>query len=223
MRVLAGILAYQLDSETLRSIHTQEWDDAWDILTLWGGDMQPGEDRFQAVTRKYQRLQRTFLAGPWDALLTVEQDMYLPPNALRRLTRLARDGADISYGLYVWRYQEQHWWNAHPKIAADDAGVPWFWSMTQYPAEARRLWGRPVEIQGLGLGCTLITKRALTHLGFRQSRADHCCDTTLALDAIQEGLIQVADLGVVCGHKIDAEHVIYPDPEQDTLYRIDTI
>jgi hypothetical protein len=52
-------------------------------------------------------------------------------------------------------------------------------------------------------------------------REDHCCDTTLALDAQGEGLVQIADLGVVCGHRLDSERVIWPDPATETLYRIE--
>ena len=224
MRILIGILAYQLDSETLRGVHMQDWDDpdGYDVMCSWGADMRPDEDRFQAVTRKYQALQRAFLSGPWDCLLTVEQDMRIPTDTLQRLTRLVNDGADIAYGLYVWRYREQHWWNAHPKIEEDAGGVPWFWSLTQYQSEARRLWGQPVQVAGLGLGCTLLTRHTMTKLGFRQGRSDHCCDTTLALDACKEGLIQIADLGCVCGHKVESGSVIYPDPTTETLYRIDS-
>ena len=190
---------------------------------MWGMDIKPGEDRFRAVTRKYQALQRIFLSGPWDVLLTCEQDMLLPPDALQRLSRLVKDGADIAYGLYVWRYTEQFWWSAHPRIETDAAGVPWFWSLTQYPEEARALWGQPIVVAGLGLGCTLLTRHALTRLSFRQARADHCCDTTLALDAQSEGLIQICDTGAVCGHMLDETRTIYPDPYTTTLYRIEEV
>jgi hypothetical protein len=120
MRALIGVLAYQLNSETIRRLHVQEGGDAdgYDMLSVWGMDIRPGENRFHAVTRKYQHLQRLFLSGPWDVLLTVEQDMLIPPDALRRLAALISDGADIAYGLYVWRYEEQHWWSAHPKMVA---------------------------------------------------------------------------------------------------------
>ncbi len=223
MKILVGVLAHHIHHDTMRRIHTQRWgdQDGFDILTSWGNDMRAGEvNRFAAITRKYQALQRAFLSGPWDVLLTVEQDMVLPDDALERLSALIRDGADIAYGLYVWRYENQHWWNAHPKIEEDKEGVPWFWSLTQYPDEARRLWGQPVQVQGLGLGCTMISRFALNRLQFRQGREDHCCDTTLALDAQSDGLIQVADLGVVCGHRLDTGGIIWPDPETATLYTI---
>ncbi len=225
MRVLIGVLAHRLQSEVVRRVHSQVWGahDGYDVLTCWGNDIRSDEDRFQAVTRKYQALQRMFLSGPWDALMTVEQDMLLPPDALQRLARLAHDGADVAYGLYVWRYEEQHWWNAHPKIEADSAGVPWFWSLTAYPDDARRVWGDPVVVQGLGLGCTLLSRHALTRVAFRQTRPDHCCDTALAFDAQAEGLTQVCDTGAVCGHRMDSGRVIWPDPTTDTLYRIEEI
>jgi len=223
MKPLIGVLAHHLNSETVRRVYTQEWqdDDGFDVLTCWGADMRPGENRFHAVTRKYQALRQIFLAGPWDRLLTVENDMLIPPDALASLSRLLDDGADVAYGLYVWRYQEQHWWNAHPQIANDAAGVPWFWSLTQYPDDARRLWGQPLLVAGLGFGCTLFSRAALSTIPFRMNRNDHCCDTTFALDAQQAGLIQVADLGVVCGHRIDQAQTIWPDINQPNLYRID--
>ncbi len=223
MKILVGILAHQLRYDTIGGVYTQAWndDDGFDVLTAWGADMRPGENRFNAVTRKYQALQRVFLSGPWSMLLCVEQDMLLPPDAMTKLAELLADGADIAYGLYVWRYAEQHWWNAHPKIEEDRDGVPWFWSMTQYEEEARKHWGHPIQVAGLGLGCTMLSRQTMTRLQFRQGREDHCCDTTLAIDAQREGLIQIADLGVVCGHRIDAQHIIWPDPTKEELYRID--
>jgi len=228
MRILVGLLAHQLNSETLRRVHTLAWDDpdGYDVLTCWGQDIRPDETRFQAVTRKYQHLQRTFLAGPYDALLTVEQDMLLPEDALLRLARLVRDGAGVAYGLYVWRYEELHWWNAHPALVLegldeDGAGVHKFASMTHFPAEARRLWGQPVEVAGLGLGCTLLPRPTLARLAFRQIVPNHSCDTALALDAQREGLIQVCDTAVVCGHRIGDGRVVWPDPEAPELYRIE--
>jgi len=207
----------------MRRIYTQQWGDSdgYDVLVMWGNDIKPGEDRFQAVTRKYQALQRIFLSGPWSSLLCVEQDMLLPPDALQRLAQLVADGADIAYSLYVWRYQDLHWWSAHPRITVDDAGVPWFYSMTHLPEQARARWGEPIIVDGLGLGCTLISRQTLVRLPFRQSNAEHCCDTALALDAKAEGLIQICDTGAVCGHRLDATRVIWPDPTTPTLYRIE--
>jgi len=222
MRILVGMLAHQLHSEVVRRVHSQQWGghDGYDVLTMWGGDIRPDEDRFQAVTRKYQDLQRMFLAGHWDALLTVEQDMLIPPDALVRLAQLVEDGADIAYALYVWRYDAQHWWSAHPHIEADADGKPWFSSLCHFPDQARAHWGQPVIVDGLGFGCTLITRQVLTRLPFRQSHGDHCHDTALALDAKAEGFIQICDTGAVCGHMLDATRVIWPDPTSDTLYTI---
>jgi hypothetical protein len=222
MRILVGMLAHQLNSEVVRRVHCQTWDDddGYDVLTSWGQDIRPGESRFAAVTRKYQELQRKFLSGPWDCLLTVEQDMLIPPDALERLSRLVSDGADVAYSLYVWRYKEQHWWSAHPRLRVDE-GVPYFWSLTHQPEEARRLWGQVVLVEGLGFGCTLISRHALVRLPFRQANEHHSQDTAFALDCRAEGLIQVADLGCVCGHRMEDGQVVWPDPEAPDLYRIE--
>lgn len=225
MRVLVGILAHQLHSEVVRRVHSLDWPDpsgGYDVLTMWGQNMQDGETRFAAITRKYAQLQRTFLSGPWDALLCVEQDMLLPVNTLVNLSQLVCDGADVAYGLYVWRYETQHWWSAYPKLTlSDEDGAPRFWSLTHQPEEARRLWGRPVLVQGLGLGCTLIPRTTLTRIPFRQIHAEHSCDTAFALDCVEDGLHQVADLSVVCGHRMNDRHVVWPDPTAESLYRIE--
>lgn len=222
MKVLVGILAHQLCSEVIRRVHTQDWadSDGYHILTMWGGDIREGETRFEAVTRKYADLRSIFLSGPWDALLTVEQDMYIPSDAITRLAGLVRQGADVAYGLYVWRYDEQHWWSAHPRMRYDGDQL-YFWSLTHQPSEARRLWGAVVRVDGLGLGCTLIPRATMERLTFRQRADDHSCDTALALDCQDEGLTQVCDLGLVCGHGLGDGHVIWPDPEQPDLYRIE--
>jgi len=222
VKVLIGILAHQLQSEVLRRVHTQDWDDpdGYHVLTLWGGDMQPWENRFQAITRKYQRLQRLFLAGGYDALLTVEQDVYIPPDTLTRLGRLIQDGADVAYGLYVWRYMGWHYWNAHPKLELHGADFH-YWSLAHAPGEARRLWGQLVGVAGLGFGCTLLPRHTLARIGLRQATLTSCCDTALALDCQAEGLVQVCDTGVVCGHQLDDGRLIWPDPETEELYRIE--
>lgn len=224
MRILIGILAHQLESEVIRRVHSQDWDDpdGYGVLTLWGGDMEPWETRFGAITRKYQDLQRIFLAGPWDALLTVEQDMYIPPDALTRLGRLLRDGADVAYGLYVWRYDDHHYWSAHPRLSLDGNEFR-YWSLTHEPEEARRLWGEPVVVAGLGLGCTLLPRHTLARLGFRQAVLTSCCDTALALDCQRERMIQVCDTAVVCGHALGDGRGIWPDPQTETLYRIEEV
>lgn len=224
MKILIGILAHQLDSEVVRRVHTQAWDDpdGYDVLTCWGADIRPDEDRFAAITRKYAALQRMFLSGPWDCLLTVEQDMLLPENTLTRLSRLVKDGADIAYGAYIWRYEGYHWLNLQPRLRVDEE-TAYFWSLTHQADEARRIWGQPVVVEGLGLGCTLITRSTLVRIPFRRDKKQHSCDTPFAIDARHEGLTQIGDLGVICGHKIDAQHTVWPDPEQPELYRIDEL
>lgn len=223
MRILIGMLAHQLNSETLRRVHTQLWGHhgGYTVMVLWGDDIRPTETRFQAVTRKYQDLQRIFLSGPWDALLTVEQDMLPPPDALQRLARLVRDGADVAYGLYVWRYAAYHLWSAHPRLRLGDDGLFRFTSVSDHPDKAMQLWGQPLQVEGLGLGCTLLARQTLTRLPFRQRSSEHSCDTALALDCQDEGLIQIADLGCVCGHRLDETRIIWPDPTTATRYRIE--
>ena len=224
MKLLVGILAHQLTSDVIRHVHTQDWadPDGYDVLVRWGSDIRIGEeDRFAAITRKYAELQRTFLAGPWDMLCCVEHDMLIPPNALTRLAGLIGDGADVAYGAYIWRYEGYHWLNLQPKLRVDE-DLAYFWSLSHQPEETRRHWGQPVLVEGLGLGCTMINRNVLARIPFRRDNPAHSCDTPFAIDVRKAGMVQVGDLGVICGHRMDADRVIWPDPEAPELYRIDT-
>lgn len=223
MRILVGILAHQLSGDTLARVHRMRAIDhaGHDIMCMWGQDWRPGETRFEAVTRKYEDLRRIFVGGPWDVLMTVEQDMLVPDDALTKLAQVIADGADVAYGLYVWRYAKQHWWSAHPQVRLVD-GEARFWSLTHQPTEARRLWGQLVRVEGLGLGCTMINRRVLTALPFRAAHG-HSNDTMLAIDVRDAGMTQVADLSVACGHALDDHRAIWPDPSTDELYTMKEI
>jgi hypothetical protein len=48
------------------------------------------------ILERYNRTRDIFLQGDWEALLTVESDMVLPPDAV---TRLLDCDADVAYGL----------------------------------------------------------------------------------------------------------------------------
>lgn len=220
-RVLIGVLAWRLHSETVRRIMAQRSAGPLDVLIMWGDDIRPYEDRFDAVTRKYQTLRERFLAGPYDALLTVEDDMLIPEDALERLLDVE---ADIAYGLYVWRYEGNHAWSAHPRVREED-GLLKFWPLSTMGEELpRKLWGQRLRVEGLGLGCTLIRRHVLARIPWRRPVVPdaHCNDTYFALDAQEHGFTQVCDLGVVCGHRTGDGRIVWPDPEAPDLIRFES-
>jgi hypothetical protein len=223
MRIMIGVLACRLNNETMRRLLTQQWDDPLEIMIFWGDDQRPGESRFAAITRKYQAMRDRFLAGPYDALLTVEDDMYIPSNAIADLVACR---ADVAYGLYVWRYVGNHWWNAYAKIEQDAESFK-YWSLSFDREQAQRhiYAGSVIKVEGLGFGCTLIQRHVLESIPFRIDPAygGACNDTFFAWDCKQAHYTQVCDLSVVCGHRIDDRRVIWPDGSAPELYRIEGV
>jgi len=233
--VLVYVPMLRLYGRALQSILRLEWPGRLDIVFDKGNDALPGcdkQERFKVVTAKYNHGRDLVLAGGYDAMLCVEDDMIVPPDTLLKLWGTE---ADIAYGLYCWRNQSFHKWSAYVELS-DKSGT----SLSDQPELARRLWGQVVEVQGIGNGCTLIRRHVLEQLPFRKHGVA-CCDWGLALDAQEHGFRQVCDLGVVCGHmtmEIDQTtfpiqygvmgppRIIWPDPDEERIgrmYRVEYI
>lgn len=204
-----SILVYtpmlRLYGRALQSILRLQWPGRLDVVFDKGLDASAGAEkqaRFEAVTAKYEHGRELLLAGDYAAMLCIEDDMIVPPDALQRLWDT---GADIAYGLYCWRNQSFHKWSAYLELG-DEYGK----SLSDDPAAARQSWGAVVDVSGVGLGCTLIRRHVLETFGFRKHKIA-CCDWGLALDAQAAGFRQVCDLGVICGHMTaELEQATFP-------------
>jgi hypothetical protein len=167
------------------------------------------------VLAKYQAIRSIFLAGPYDALLTIEDDIIVPSNAIAALTAI---NADIVYGLYVWR-SAGHRWNATTELN-ERGGV----SISQSnPQGARELLqsGGVGLVAGMGNGCTLLQRRVIEAIPFRVDHRNRAAqDWCMARDAAERGFRQVCHYGVVCGHvEIKSQfRVFWPDAGPE-LYR----
>jgi len=158
---------------------------------------QPDQDARDAIAAQYNEARRLTLDGGYDALLTVECDMLVPRNALRRLLALH---ADVAYGLYTLRRPPWEW-SAYSVIEGMAA-----WPLSQVPDVARRDWGNVVEVDGIGLGCTLIRRHVLERVRFRADGLLHhdgqrsYNDWYFGQDCAAAGYRQVCDTAVICGH-----------------------
>lgn len=228
---------YGIKQATLDSIMALEHDDVLDRVLSTNDN--PHGTPFENVTRQHNKARDMALYGDYDALLSVEADMIVPPDTISRLIDC---NADISYGLYVWRFRPQRW-NVYTEI-----GLWGGRSVNHYPHEGRAAWGKIVDTAGLGMGCTLICRNVLQNLRFRiydgthswlndvygeqfdhleidQARAHPmmiCDDWFLALDAEHYGFSQRANMGVVCGH-IKDDIALWPDPVSDEMYRLENV
>ncbi len=185
------------------------------------------KDNRDVICDKYNAARDRLLSGPYDAMLTVESDMIIPPDALQKLWDA---GADIAYAPYVFRRQPWHW-SAY-SVLLDDAltGYP----LSNVPDRAKLDWGSVVDVDGIGLGCTLIRRHVLEAFPFRADGIKHMdgtrshCDWYAALDWMGAGYTQKCDLSAPCGH-ISATGqdgqigpcVLWPDPYAEGLVRFD--
>jgi hypothetical protein len=177
------------------------------------------------------------LDNGYDALLSIESDIIVPPDTIDKLLEAE---SDIAYGLYIWRHKPRRW-SAYKTLN--------LWGGESYSydqqGDVTSDWGNIVDVAGLGMGCTLIKPNVLRAMPFRIHDGEPgwiadeygeqfetlgidpfrphpnlvCDDWLLALDAQHYGFSQRANLGVVCGH-IDNDAVLWPDPIATGFYKV---
>ncbi len=149
---------YGIKPQSLASVMALQHDDALDRHFSQGDN--PFGATFENVTLQHNKARQMVLAGDYDALLSIEADMIVPPDTIGRLIDC---NADISYGLYVWRHKLKRW-SAYTTLG--------LWggesiSLNHDGSNARAAWGKVIDVAGLGMGCTLISREALERLEFR--------------------------------------------------------
>ncbi len=171
---------------------------------------------YRNLCAKYEHARKLALAGGYDALLTIESDMIVPPDTVTRLTAV---DADVAYGLYCSRHG-RHQWLAFTTLESNFG-----WTISDNWGEARQTWGKVIETQGCGMGCTLIWRHVLETVPFRLARGPLVAnDWHFSLDLQAHGYVQKHDLGVVCGHIApDPLRIIWPDPEAFALHRVELL
>lgn len=199
-------------ARTLQSIFALEWAEPLAIVFQRSG--ADACDELNDITAKYNEARRLALDGGFDALLCVEADMVVPPDALAKLGQV---DADVITALYVSRHSD-HSWYVYDEIDTDRSTARCR-TPDMTPERAREVWGNVVATKGGALGCTLIRRRVLERLTFRNEGAIPN-DWWFALDAWRAGFRQAAHCGVACGH-IDAARrvILYPDIDAPLFYR----
>lgn len=202
-----------IQPQTLSSIFALDWPDPAEIV--FGKEDLDGHPGWvkgnQNITRKYNQAREMALSGGYDALLTIEADMIVPRQTLKRLAGVE---ADVAYGLYVSRHG-RHPWLAFSEITPEIRGSA---SMGETWQERERLWGQVVETRGVGMGCTLIWRHVLEAIEFRVLDEMVANDWYFSVDLQERGFVQKHDCGVVCGH-MEGYLTYWPDIAHG--YRVD--
>ena len=198
MRVLMFTPTYRLEPETLEALLKVEYSGSLDRLMT--RDNPETVNVNLNIVYNYQKAQRMFLAGGYDALFTVESDVIVPPDALEKLAAVE---ADIVYGVYAFRRGGPVLNITHPVT---------YQSYSAHQSEWRRLFGQVIECSGLGYGCTLIRRSVLERHEIRSENDDGGdSDTVLAKWARANGIRQMADTSVLCGHKRPDSVILWPE------------
>ena len=213
--VATPVMRGELYKRAWLSWYAIDWDGQIDYYQMIGGDHNPVP--YNNITKKFNDARTAMLCGDYDALMTIESDTIVPKDALRRL--IAVD-ADVAYGLYTFRHGFP-FWNAFTTVRADK-GFP----INVDPDAAKAAWGKVIDVEGVGNGCTLIQRHVLEAVEFSWSPGEFgCCDWHLSLDCQRLGFTQKCDLGLICGHiAVDPIYrVLWPDPDAKGLYRTEIL
>lgn len=200
-------------ARTVESLFRLRWDEP--LPMVFGRCDTPRGSKYQDLCAKHNEARDMVLAGGYDAVLFVENDMIVPPETLERLCAV---DADVAYGLYVSR----HGWHNWLAFYHVDGYVGE--SFSRNPGRMRDAWGKVLETCGVGMGCTLIHRHVLERIEFRTPPDDAVADDWMfALDCIDHGFRQAHDFGVVCGHISPNGRVLWPNPEAPGGYRIELV
>jgi hypothetical protein len=200
MRVLAFTPTYGDGprEETLESVRRQTWAGQLDHELSWENPY-PAPDGHNILVQ-YRRGRELALEGKYDALLTVEHDMWLPERALELLWAT---GSPVTYGVYLFRHGRDmlNAWEYRPGLIPDGKmGLQLSLNRDRSKlAKAQR--AGMAEVCGVGLGCTLIRRFVLRRIPFRGGADDtEAPDVPFAQDCLQAGITQTASFRVLCGH-----------------------
>ena len=200
----------QLRPETGASIAAQKTD----IPFVWEvSDHNPYAGQKAAnVVAQYQRGREMCLAGGFDAMLTVEDDMVLPPDAIQKLHET---DAPVVFGVYVLRHGMKVL-NTWRYSGNNNLGM----SLSLYPAELRQARARGwAEVSGVGWGCTLMRREVLERLTIHKNDGD-AGDLAFATDCLHQGIRMVARFDVPCDHIEPDGNVLRPYEHGGTVSRV---
>jgi hypothetical protein len=183
--------------ETVAAVHSLTSDHRW-AWRQYRHNPYPAPDP-RNVLEQYKAIRADFLAGDWDALLTIEHDMVPPPHAI---DALVETGAPVAYGVYLLRHGS-HVLNAWEYVGTRNLGESFTLARYGRQTGIRR-------VSGVGNGCTLIRREILERFPFHDGGgAGQSPDLPFAVDCVRADVLQVAHFGVLCGH-VEQGRILWP-------------
>lgn len=208
MRLLAVIRQTRALDVALTSIRAQL--ETHQIDALWLRTGRDQGERYQNGTERLQLARAMCLAGPYTALLVIDDDLVLPIDFMSHLT----DEFPVLMGLTV-RRTKPHLWSA--VIRAQ--GITHYTTLDQDVDLMTEVWGQRLKVVGCGHNPTLIRRDVLERIPFRREPGEHGADRYFAWDCQRAGIELWCDTGLVVGHCTGSE-IVYPCPAPP-YYRIE--
>lgn len=203
----------KISQATRRSIQALRWQGTKDWII---GLKNPYQSGGVNVLAQYIEGREIFLAGDYEALLTVEHDIIVGSETLERLwSVMFPEGeielkCDVVYGIYMLRHglSQMNAWRMEGSVTP---GV----SFSNYPEDLERMLERRdvLRVSGIGFGCTLFRREVLENVSFHAAREDKCPipDIPFATDCLRHGYVQGAHFGARCGHVDHNGTVLFPN------------
>ncbi len=187
------------EAACVESIRGQQYEGPWEWVIDADDPFPPPDHR--NVLAKYMRGKCRALRDGFDAMVTVEHDMVLPPDALAKLVEVAEERAPVVFGTYTlrhgshvlntWRYENQR-----------NFGM----SLSLYPHELRILRKAKIgRVSGVGWGCTLIRRDVLERAPFVDDGQCMAGDLPFAQWCLANDVLMLARFDLECGHVEDGK------------------
>jgi hypothetical protein len=204
MKTLAVIRQTRVIPLAVQSIHRVLETEQLDALWLRHGEGDKGE-RYNDGTERLKLARDQFLAGPWDAMLVIDDDLILPPDSY---ARLRKHHVQVVMGMTVRRTPDHHW----SVVISSDDGINGYVTLDQDPDLARDVWGRTIQVWGCGHNPTLIQREVIEKIPFRREPGEHGADRFFAFDCNQARIPIFCDTSLIVGHH-DGNDWYVPDIE----------
>lgn len=155
------------------------------------------------VLSQYRQARELFLAGGYDALITVEHDNLLPDAGA--LQRLQETPGDVVYAPYLLRHGSRVL-STCQYINDHNLGM----SLSNYPDELRQARAHTVHrVSGVGMGCTLFRRAVLEKIGFEPTTAQNLLpDMQFATQALRAGFKSFGRFDVPVLHYSDGHWLV---------------
>lgn len=198
----------RLEPETVQAIFALEWDGA---LTVHLQRDNPSGGGIADHLHQYVRGREAFLAGRYDAMLVIESDIIPPPDTLKKLAAL---DVDCAYGVYAFRATKSviNVFERYPDKPDGRQPRNEGESLSLHPKKLRAaVKAGKTRMTGGGLGCALIKRHVLEAIPFTVINNGGYCDTPFNRAVMRRGLMQMADMTIICGHKDKDGTLFYPE------------